>query len=486
MISRNLAFLVEYLDLPRAVGEDGANWEQFQLEHLNNRSVLAIDVKSRQAGESWLFSAESVADAILNPKTPHIFVSVNKVEAAEKIRYAKDVMEALDAEVRPKLIVDNRFTLEFQNGSRLISHPCRPVRGTAKARVYLDEFAHYPNDDEIYQSVMPVLTKGGAIRIGSSPFGARGKFWEIYTESVRSYSGYVRRLIPWWVIGGLCSDLDEAKKLSPHMSTEERVALFGSERLILIYENMPLSDFQQEYECEWLDESVSWIDWDLIQRNQDLASQDKLLYYKSIGEDDAIQAIDELAAAVRKADVEQVFFGGVDIGRYKDTTDLILVGENEMYNQLPYRLGITLDRVPFDNQQKVIDYAMRSLPIAKLLIDKNGIGSQMAETSEKNFPDRAQGVVFTNGSKSLWAVEVKLKAQRGQVPIPIERDFMYQIHSIKKKPTAGGKTSFDTGKGTKGHHADMFWAWALAVYAGRSDGTSILETGASPTAGYRG
>ena len=146
MLSPTLAFLVEYLDLPEAVGDPDARWETFQLKHLNNPSLLAIELKARQVGFSWLSAAEAVASASLEPRIPHIFVSINQDEAAEKIRYAKQVIEALDKDVRPRLLRDNAFELEFQNGSRLISHPCRPVRGKAKAKIYLDEFAHYPND----------------------------------------------------------------------------------------------------------------------------------------------------------------------------------------------------------------------------------------------------------------------------------------------------------------------------------------------------
>jgi len=183
-----LTFLVEYLNLPEAVGDPDATWETFQLEHLNNPSLLAIEQKARQVGWSWMAAAESVATGLLYKRTPHIFVSINQEEASEKIRYAKSVIEALDKEVRPRrLIIDNTFELEFPNGSRLISHPCRPPRGKSRAHVYLDEFAHYPNDRAIYQAAMPVLSKGGKIRIGSSPLGARGMFWEIYSESMRKY-----------------------------------------------------------------------------------------------------------------------------------------------------------------------------------------------------------------------------------------------------------------------------------------------------------
>jgi phage FluMu gp28-like protein len=483
-LSPQLAFLVEYLDLPDATGDPDAVWEVFQLRHLNNLSLLSIELKSRQVGWSWLAAAEAVACGRLNKNTANIFVSINQEEAGEKIRYAKQIIECLDRDVRPRLITDNRFELEFDNGSRLISHPCRPVRGKAKARVYLDEFAHYPNDREIYQSALPVITKGGVIRIGSSPLGAQGMFWEIYAQSIRKYPGYIRQIIPWWLVKAMCKDIPRANREAPGMVTEDRVYLFGTPRLIQIYENMPLDDFQQEYECMWVDESVAWIDWDLIKRNQLLAQEERLWFRQVKGVDAALAAIAEVANALVPGHVEEVFTGGMDIGRTHDTTEITLLGLSTSGSQ-PFRLGITLDRVEFEDQFAVASKLLSTLPVSLFFIDKNGLGMQLAEDLNKSFGDKAQGFDFSSMNKELLAVETKLRFQRGEVPIPLDRDLAYQIHSIKKTVTSSKNNRYDT-EGNEKHHADKFWALALAVYAGREGIALQAQYGANPTNGYRG
>jgi phage FluMu gp28-like protein len=477
-----LTYLVEHLDLPSAVGDPDAKWETFQLAHLNNESIFAIDDKCRQAGWSWLSAAEAVANGHNKPRTPHIFVSINQEEAAEKIRYARATIEALDKEARPHLITDNTYELEFDNGSRLISHPCRPPRGKAKAVIYLDEFAHYPKDREIYQAAVPVVSKGGMVRIGSSPLGARGLFWEIFTEAFKKFPGYMRQLIPWWTVRALCKDVKMAARLAPMMETEMRVRAFGTERLVTIYENMLEEDFQQEYECAWLDEAVSWIDWELIKRNQTLAAEERHWYRKVKGVDAAFEAITEVANQVVDARIEQTLVGGMDVGRRKDTTEIILCGTNEYTNSLPYRLHITLDRVEFDQQYAVVEKVLTQLPITNFLIDQTGIGMNIAEKA--SLYACAQGVDFTNQSKELFAIEIKQRMQRSQVPIPLERDLMYQIHSIRKKITAAKNSVYDTENNEK-HHADMFWALALAVWAGK-DGYQAVGEGNDPLSGYRG
>lgn len=464
-LSPTLAFLVEYLDLPAATGLPDARWETFQLRHLNNTSLLAITNKSRQVGWSWLAASEAVGVGCVVPRTTSIFVSINQDEAGEKIRYAKSVIEALDPDVRPKLVIDNRLELEFANGSRLISHPCRPVRGKARARVYLDEFAHYANDRQIYQSAVPVISKGGCIRIGSSPLGAGGMFWEIYSQQIKPYPGYIRDAITWWAVLALCTDVRQASQQAPGMTTEERVHRFGSPRLAEIYDNMPLDDFQQEYECAWVDESTAWIDWDLLRRNQALSQEGNLFYLRARTPDAAMQAVDDLAAAIRDGRCEPVLVGGGDIGRRHDTTDIVLLGKSTT-GQLPYRLGITLDRQEFDVQAAVLDKIMSTLPIAQMLIDQNGIGMQLVESAVRRWGFRVQPAEFTNPNKELWAVEAKVRFQRGEVPIPTDRDFVYQVHSIKKKVTAAKNAVFDCDASEK-HHADQFWAYALAVWAAK-------------------
>ncbi len=462
------AFLVEHLDLPSATGLPDAQWEAFQLAHLNNSGLLEIARKSRQVGWSWLAAAEAAAIGCIVPRSTCIFVSINLDEAGEKIRYAKQVLEALDAPVRPKLIIDNRLEIELANGSRLISHPCRPVRGKARARVYLDEFAHYAHDKEIYQSVMPVISKGGVIRIGSSPLGASGMFWEIYSESLKKYPGYRRRSIPWWSVMALCKDVALARQIAESLTTDERIRAFGTDRLIEIYENMPLADFQQEYECAWVDESVAWIDWDLIRLNQTLAQDGLLDYRLAKTPDDALTAIDDIARLVQEGKIEPIFGGGMDIGRRRDTSEITLSGKTTT-NQFPFRLGITLDRVPFDVQTSVLNAVMERLPVYPLLIDGYGLGMQLAETAIRTWGARVQDAQFTNANKEIWATEVKVAFQRGNVPIPVDRDLAYQIHSIKRKFTASKNAIFDCNA-NENHHADKFWSLALSIWAAHSSG----------------
>lgn len=456
-------FLTQHLDLPAATGVPDAKWEHFQLSHLLDDSTFRIETKSRQIAWSWITGAESIAEAILD-KRDSIFVSINQEEAKEKIRYARACYECLRIGGLPTLVRDNDLNIELSNGARLTSMPAKPPRGRARSNVYLDEFAHIKDTRKIYGAALPVISKGGRLRIGSSPLGAGGLFWEIYTQAMRTYPGYSRKRTPWWEVQAFCQNLTESIKLSDTLATHERVEMFGTDRIKAIHANMPLEDFQTEYECNWSDDQVAWISWDEIRGVQD---EDLLCFQASCRANiitPAIEAINSLAAAIESGKAESVLTGGLDIGRTRNTTELFLVGVDGRSNNYPLRLSVSMDNMEFDDQLAIVSHAMNTLPVLKLLIDQNGIGRNIAENLHKRFSFKAEGVDFTSLTKQLWATDAKMLFQQKRCRIPKDRDLAYQIHSIKRIVTGSNNLVFDTDRNEK-HHADMFWALALALSA---------------------
>ena len=294
----------------------GARWEAFQLEHLNYDGVFSVENKSRQVAWSWLSAAEGLSFAVLDDKVANssVYTSINLDEAKEKIRYAKAVYENLQVGGLPKLIRDNELLLEFDNGARLISHPSRPPRGKARMNWYGDEFAHVQGDRDIYKGALPIASKGGRIRLGSSPLGASGLFWEIYTETMRKYPGYRRKRTPWWEVQAFCKNVAEAKQLAPAMPTAHRVEVFGRDSIQAIYANVNEEDFKQEYEAVFVDESTAWISWEEIRNNQDAGLEHYSATAKEGDLGAVIETIDTFMAAVRSGSLEATYGCGVDVG----------------------------------------------------------------------------------------------------------------------------------------------------------------------------
>lgn len=462
ILGERAQFLVDNLDWAGATGVDDARPEAFQLKLWSDEGVFRIENKSRQIAWSWALAADFLADAVLNGRDG-IFVSINLEEAKEKIRYARSIYEHLRLDGLPKLRRDAQFNLEFSNGARLTSLPSKPARGRARSNVGLDEFAHAQRDKAIYTGSLPVISKGGRLRIGSSPLGASGVFWEVYSQSLQPYPGYRRRATPWWHVYAFCMNVAEARRLASALTTAQRVDLFGNDRIQAIYANMPLEDFQQEYECLYVDESTAWITWNEIKAAQALIPD--LDCYFAEARDALTPAIQETVEAVLQAiaegRIEQTLAIGIDIGRTRNTTEIYGVGISTA-KSFPLRLALTLDNMKFDDQLAVVLLVAELLPAVSILIDQNGIGRNLAESAAAKYPTKVVPVDFTNETKRQWATDAKTLIQQHRTPLPVNKDLAYQIHSIKRIVTGSKNLVFDTARNEK-HHADKFWAWALGL-----------------------
>jgi phage FluMu gp28-like protein len=399
-----------------------------------------------------------------------IFQSINLDEAREKIIYARTIFEYLNIGGLPKITQPDTTTqLGFDNGARIISSPGTPQRGKARFWMYFDEWAWQKHDRANYTAAFPIISKGGKVRGASSPAGSSGIFWEIYKQELRPYPGYTRKATPWWEVQAFCSDVREARTVAPTLAPRQRIERYGNERIYLIYENMPNEDFSQEYECEFIDESTAWIAWEEIKTSQDAG----LLCFVASGVDRCRQAIDDLAAAVASGKAEAAFTAGYDVGRTRNTSELFIIGKSTT-DTYPLRAALTLDNVEYDDQFDIICYACERLPMITLLIDRNGIGNNLAENAEKRFPGKCQGAQFTNTSKALWAGDAKMLVQQHKTPLPLDRDIAYQIHSIKRLITPSKNVVFDTERNEK-HHADKFWAWALGLSVAKIEPAKLKQ-----------
>ena len=238
--------------------------EPYQVAFLENRSRFRWVTKSRQVGFSFLFALEALARCHLREKHTAVFVSYNLDDAKEKVLIARQIHEELPLAFQKKLVVDSKTELAFEsNGpgkrlSRILSNPSKAPRGK-KGDVYLDELAHYVNDREVYRgSTALILRSHGQLSGCSTPLGRRGIFWEIATEELRKYPHHKRQEVPWWLCRFFSTDVQRAAAEAPHLPTEERVARFGRQTIVEQLDSLPLEDFQQEFECRFVDESYSF------------------------------------------------------------------------------------------------------------------------------------------------------------------------------------------------------------------------------------
>jgi phage FluMu gp28-like protein len=426
--------------------------ESYQVAFLANRARFRWVTKSRQVGFSFLMALEALARCHLRDNHTSVFVSYALDDAKEKVLVARQVYEELPLAYQKKLVVDSKTELAFEsNGaqrklSRILSNPSKAPRGK-KGNIVLDELAHYINDREVYRgSTALILRSNGQLTSCSTPLGRRGVFWEIATEELRKYPHHVRQEVPWWLCRFFCTDTRRAALEASDMTTEERVERFGKPTIVEQFDSLALDDFQQELEGRFVDESYSFYPYDLILPN----TSDEVVLAHDVTDIPAPQG--RLVA-------------GFDVGRTRDRSELAVFEEHG--GRFTCRLLRSYTEAPFAEQEADLRRLLEVLPIARLSVDRSGIGMNLAENLARDFPQVA-AENFTNETKERWATDFKILLQRREVVLPRERDLVAQIHSIKKRVLGSGKVAFDAERTAKGGHADRFWAVALACQKERA------------------
>jgi phage FluMu gp28-like protein len=450
---------------------DGTPWiaDWWQTWYLKSNSSFLIANKSRRIGWSYITAVKGLLTALdpaVNGYTKQ-YVSYSLEDATEKIKNAVEFYDSIPEISRPKRLVSRtRTRLEFQdlNGrsiSRLISLPCRQPRGKG-GDISLDEFAFHQKDSEIYTAAVAVTSRGGNIEIGSTPFGNKGRFYEIMTD-VQMYRDYKRYSIPWYMSPALCTDVQLAVTMANELTTEKRVEQFGTEKLKSILRSMPVDDFMQEYECFYRDDLASFITLDMIRactpegvRSEDADDEDTIEIHEYKRLDDFILAYDPA--------IHGSLYAGYDVGRTNDASELIVLGHNPLTNNKTLHCRITLKKTGFDAQQDMLERFLNGVPVHRLAIDGTGLGMDLAERLERKYPKRVEKCTFTSDFKEVIANGAWLAFDRREYLLPPDKDLQMQIHSIRKTTTAGKHARFDCDANSQ-NHADAWWAFALATYA---------------------
>jgi Terminase large subunit, T4likevirus-type, N-terminal len=149
---------------------------------------------------------------------------------------------------------------------------------------------------------------------------------------------------------------------------------------------------------------------------------------------------------------------GFDVGRTRDRSELAVFEELE--GRFLCRMLKSFEGTPFAEQEAELRRLLGTLPVARLSIDRSGIGMNLAENLARDYP-QVVGENFTNEAKERWATDFKILLQRRDVTMPRNRELVSQIHAIKRRVLPSGKVSFDAERNARGH-ADKFWAVALA------------------------
>jgi len=161
----------------RLVGMTADAWQERVLRWTGKRLLLNC---SRQAGKSTTTAVLALHRALTAPKSLILLISPSDRQSGELFRKVLDAMNQLPS--RPTMTEDNKRSLTFSNGSRIVSLPSSEatIRGySAVSLILVDEAAFV--DDGLIVAVRPMLAvSDGQMVMMSTPNGRRGAFFEAW------------------------------------------------------------------------------------------------------------------------------------------------------------------------------------------------------------------------------------------------------------------------------------------------------------------
>jgi len=232
-VEKDLKYALSPVEFARALGLELDGWQQDVLTTPSRRIALNC---SRQSGKTSVAVLASLHLALYTAKQVVLLVSPSWRQSAESIRMAMHFLGQLDIQLKPEMEVENKLSLEFANGSRLISLPSgeTTTRGYTANLVVLDEASRIL-DSMFYSVLMPMVSvTGGTVIMLSSPAGMRGFFHREFTNLSQ----------PWHRI---VVTAEQCPRLTAAALAEQRATL-GS----LVY--------RQEFMCEFVNAEDSVFD----------------------------------------------------------------------------------------------------------------------------------------------------------------------------------------------------------------------------------
>ena len=217
---------------------------QLGLLHSYHSYRFNINMMPRQTGKTTCASIYLAWYAMFNPDQT-ILIAAHKYTGAQEImQRIRYVYELCPNHIRAGVTSYNKGSIEFENGSRIISQTTtgNTGRGLSISLLYCDEFAFVPPNiaEEFWTSISPTLATGGRAIITSTPNSDEDTFAMIWKQAEDKYDEYgnesdvgsngFHSFIAHW---SEHPDRDEAWKV-------EEVGRIGEER------------FRREYGCEFL------------------------------------------------------------------------------------------------------------------------------------------------------------------------------------------------------------------------------------------
>ncbi len=434
-----VSFLQHFVRIETPNGYEKWVLDPYQKHLLRDFSRSRVINKSKKTGISTTIAGEALYRSYLYPGRQVIFVSTGQRIAQEIMGKFYDEYDSMPTGIKADFKNRSIDSAEFPNKTRIFSVPSHNpanirglgMRGSA-TDVYNDEFAHVVNDHELWIVTRDFQRMGGRITLNSTPKGKRGEFYKIAEPLQAVYRGKADPVTSEWSYHEI--NFRECPRLA---SQEEELR-----------KDLTEMDFNQEYNSDFEDESVSFFPYEVLQKAQ--------------------KVTEFVPDGYRTKNLVQM---GIDFGQRVSETVVYIVEEIEPEKFKTIYIEI-LPGLNYPAQIETIKMLDRSFNPSVINIDATGPGGQvMNDYLQKE--ESLSGKVFPHNLMSTFKEKIIIRTRvlvdrvKFLLPDPksgcqyadkVEREF----HSIQRTTTETGEHTRYSGKSSG--MDDIVWAAALAVY----------------------
>ncbi len=388
--------------------------------HIKTRIVR----KARQIGITTTIAHEAVWKAYTSKERVILIISPSLRQSLIVMAKIQATIDS-DPHLASMIFRRNKSEVHLKNGSLIAATPNNPdrIRGYAATDIYLDEAAHFLNDEPVMRAIKPMLiaTKG-TFTVVSTPFGKRGLFWDQY-QIATNRKGLVS--------GAKAYDFYPST-ISPLITEAD----LKRERL-----NLTDLEFRQEYLGEFLEEVDVYLPMDLI-----------------------APCVDHELELLDKGESSKNYMMGVDFAKRHDETVVILL--EEVTDKLIVRHISAWSHMNYSQQIGRIKELSNCFRIRHAAADQTGVGEAVIEQLQEAVSS-VEGVKFTQRTKVELVTSLRQLLEQRLLVLPNDRKLIMQLNSLRYTVSRTGNLLFESPE--KGSlHDDYLWALALAIHAVRT------------------
>jgi phage FluMu gp28-like protein len=413
----------------QVVGFEPTSYQKEFIELFLKHQFLAARW-ARQSGKSWIVSALLLWYAVTHPDSYIGVVGPSWRQAKLIIRRIAYFVKNLPPGMAFKPL---RTVIRFTNGSVIEAFPNNPdtIRGPTLHVVYCDEMNFLPNDEEMYDAILFTLaTTNGRFVCSSTPWNKDSIFYKIFFHE--GYEDFAKHHVTW------------QQAVEPNGPLKKKIL----EKIRKQFAEDPWR-WKREMEAEWAEDETTWLPQSLIT--------------KCIDGDLELWDFDSQQRGK--------FYAGLDLGKLRDYSVLIVVEEVEGKYLLRHWKVFPLGT----KYATVIGYVKtlcdRWRHIERIRVDITGVGEYIVEDMQNaGIEAEVEGVTFTLPRKQEMASLLKQRMLNGAYRFPyvdlrlsptVQLSYVAELNVERFELRKDGTIAFNHPQGT---HDDTFWATALAIY----------------------